>query len=76
MRALGMPVAQFVEIVLPQILAGEPYVVSHGFNLSRIAERQQILVDAYRAFAAASLEDDRYDVSSLLKRLTDQGYKK
>ena len=76
MRALGMPVAQFVEIVLPQILAGEPYVVSHGFNLSRIAERQQILVDAYRAFAAASLEDDRYDVRSILKRLTDQRYKR
>jgi len=76
MRALGMPVTQFVEIVLPQILAGEPYAVSHGFNLSRITERQQILSDAYRAFAAASLEDDRYDVSSLLKRLMDQGYEK
>ena len=76
MRVLGMPVAQFVEIVLPQILAGEPYAVSHGFNLSRITKRQQILADAYRAFAAASLEDDRYDVSSLLKRLMDQGYEK
>lgn len=76
MRQYGMPVDQFVEIVLPQILAGEPYAVSHGFNLTRIRERQQILADAYRAFAAASLEDDRYDVSSLLKRLMDHGYEK
>ena len=69
MRERGMPVDEFVEIVLPQILAGEPYAVSHGFNLSRIRERQQVVADAYHGFTASSLSDDRYDVKSLLSRM-------
>ncbi|MDG2459334.1 MAG: SDR family NAD(P)-dependent oxidoreductase [Luminiphilus sp.] len=66
MRALGMPVDDFVAIVLPQILAGEPYAVSHGYNLVRIEERHGAIADAYSSAAPLTADDDRYDVKKLL----------
>ena len=48
MRPMGMPVDEFAAIILPQMLAGEAYVVSHGYNQVRIDERQQQIADAYQ----------------------------
>ncbi|MBM13057.1 MAG: dehydrogenase [Halieaceae bacterium] len=69
MRSMGMPVDEFAGIVLPQILAGEPYVVSHGYNQVRINERQQQVASAYSRAAPRQKGDDRYDVRTLLASL-------
>ena len=73
MRPLGMPVDEFAEIIVPQILAGEPYVVSHGYNQVRIHERQTQILDAYERSAPRVEGDERYDVRVLLESLKSQG---
>ena len=69
MRPMGMPVDEFAAIILPQMLAGEAYVVSHGYNQVRIGERQQQIADAYQKSAPRREGDERYDVALLLKSL-------
>lgn len=69
MRPMGMPVDEFAGIILPQILAGEPYVVSHGYNQVRIDERQTEIANAYQRSAPREQGDERYDVSWLLRSL-------
>lgn len=69
MRPMGMPVDEFAGIVLPQILAGDPYVVSHGYNQVRIDERQQQIASAFSQAAPREEGDDRYDVRTLLASL-------
>ena len=64
-----MPVDQFVAAVLPQILAGEPYAVSHGYNKVRIAERAGAVNDAFDRYAPLTEGDDRFDVRKLLMSL-------
>ena len=73
MRPLGMPVDEFAEIIAPQILAGEPYVVSHGYNQVRIDERQSQIAHAYERSAPRVEGDERYDVRVLLESLKSQG---
>ena len=73
MRPLGMPVDEFAEIIAPQILSGEPYVVSHGYNRVRIDERQRQILDAYERSAPRVEGDQRYDVRVLLESLKNQG---
>ncbi len=69
MRPMGMPVDEFAGIVLPQMLAGEPYVVSHAYNQVRIDERQQQVASAFSRAAPREEGDDRYDVRTLLASL-------
>ena len=69
MRPMGMPVDEFAAIILPQMLAGEAYVVSHGYNQVRIDERQKQIADAYRKSAPRREGDERYDVALLLASL-------
>ena len=69
MRAMGMPVDDFANIILPQIMAGEPFVVSHGYNQVRIDERQAEIASAYQRSAPREKGDERYDVSWLLQSL-------
>ena len=73
MRSKGMPVDEFAEIIAPQILSGEPYVVSHGYNRVRIDERQSQILDAYERSAPRVEGDERYDVRVLLESLESQG---
>ena len=68
MRPMGMPVDEFVAIVIPQILAGEPYVVSHGYNPIRIEQRLAKIERAYRHYAPMSDSDARYDVRLLVEQ--------
>ncbi len=68
MRDLGMPVDEFAAITLPQILAGERYVVSHGYNQVRIDERYHSMRDAYTRSAPREEGDERYDVKQLRER--------
>ena len=71
MRPLGMPVDEFAAIVLPQMLAGEPYVVSHGYNQVRIDERYQAISAAYTRSAPRKEGDEHYDVRVLLEGLAN-----
>jgi hypothetical protein len=73
MRPMGMPVDEFAERVVPQILAGEPYVVSHGYNQVRIDERQSQIAHAYERSAPRAEGDERYDVRVLLESLRSRG---
>ena len=73
MRPMGMPVDAFADIILPQIIAGEPYVVSHGYNQVRIDERQAEIASAYQRSAPREDGDERYDVNWLLQSLNSQG---
>ena len=73
MRPMGMPVDEFAEIIVPQVLAGEPYVVSHGYNQVRIEERQSQIAGAYERSAPRAEGDERYDVRVLLESLKGQG---
>jgi NAD(P)-dependent dehydrogenase (short-subunit alcohol dehydrogenase family) len=68
MRQYGMPVEAFAKAVLPQILAGEPYVVSHAFNSVRIAERHQEIQQAFAQYAPRREGDDEYDVKAMLPK--------
>ena len=68
MRHLGMPIDEFAAITLPQILKGERYVVSHGYNQVRIDERYQLMRDAYTRSAPRQEGDERYDVTQLRER--------
>lgn len=72
MRPMGMPVDVFADLILPQIIAGEPYVVSHGYNQVRINERQAEIASAYQRSAPREEGDERYDVSWLLQSLNNQ----
>ena len=72
MRPMGMPVDDFAAIILPQIIAGEPYVVSHGYNQVRIDERQAEIASAYQRSAPREDGDERYDVNWLLQSLKKQ----
>ena len=73
MRLMGMPVDEFAERVVPQMLAGEPYVVTHGYNQVRIDERQSQIARAYERSAPRAEGDERYDVKVLLESLKSQG---
>jgi hypothetical protein len=61
-------VEAFAKAVLPQILAGEPYVVSHAFNSVRIAERHQEIQQAFAQYAPRREGDDEYDVKAMLPK--------
>ena len=72
MRPMGMPVDEFAAIILPQMLTGEAYVVSHGYNQVRIDKRQAEITSAYQRSAPREEGDERYDVSWLLQSLNNQ----
>lgn len=61
-RNIGMDADEFAARIVPQIAAGAPYCVSHGYNMVRIAERQAEIAAAYAAFAPRHDGDDEFDV--------------
>lgn len=65
----GMPVDQFAETIVPQMLARERFVVSHAYNVVRIAERAEALSAAYAAHAPRYPGDEEYDVRTVMERM-------
>lgn len=65
----GMPVDRFAEIVVPQMLACERFVVAHAYNVERIHERIDALDAAYAAHAPRYEGDEEYDVRTVVARL-------
>jgi NAD(P)-dependent dehydrogenase (short-subunit alcohol dehydrogenase family) len=65
----GMPVDEYAEIIVPQILRRQRFVVSHMSNLARIEERMGALKAAYLEHAFDDREEPDYDVRNFLARL-------
>lgn len=66
----GMDVDRFTEIAMPQIKAGEFYIVTHAYNAVKIEERIAEIRRAYETWAPRHEGDDQYDVRTLLRRLS------
>lgn len=64
----GMPVERFAEIVVPQLLARQRFVVAHAFNVERIHERIDELDAAYATSAPRYPGDDEYDVRTVMAK--------
>lgn len=69
----GMPVDRFAEIIVPQMLARERFVVAHAYNVVRIHERIDALDAAYAAHAPRYSGDEEYDVRTVIARMRGQG---
>lgn len=65
----GMDVDEYVDIVLPQILSRRRFVVSHGYNTIRIAERMGELFASYDEFALPAEEDAKHDVQLVMEQM-------
>jgi len=69
----GMDVERYVEIILPQILQRRRFVVSHGYNSVRIAERMDELNQSYTEFALPFEEDAQHDVRLVFAKMRQSG---
>lgn len=65
----GMPADEFAQIIVPQMLARERFVVAHAYNQVRIHERIDALDAAFAAHAPRYEGDDEYDVRLVITRL-------
>ncbi|MHA7819398.1 MAG: SDR family NAD(P)-dependent oxidoreductase [Erythrobacter sp.] len=65
----GMDVEDYVNIILPQIMARRRFVVSHGYNEVRIAERMDELAASYADYALPADEDAKHDVRLVIGQL-------
>ncbi len=72
----GMNVEDYIDIILPQILGRRRFVVSHGYNEVRIAERMDELAQSYAEFALPAEQDARHDVQSVMKQLREAATQK
>ncbi len=73
---LGMNADDYANIVLAQVQAKEAYIVSHAYNVERIAPRNEALAQAYAKYAPRYPGDDVYDVPLLIERMTRARAKK
>ena len=60
----GMPTEQFIELTMPQLKAGEFYVVSHAYNQVMIDRKHAALSAAFSKYAPRYEGDSQYDVRS------------
>ncbi|MEL7232176.1 MAG: SDR family NAD(P)-dependent oxidoreductase, partial [Pseudomonadota bacterium] len=68
-EAFAMSADTFAEKVVKQIASGEPYVVTHAYNIERIKPIHAAIEDAYARNAPRYEGDDEYDVPLLIERL-------
>jgi NAD(P)-dependent dehydrogenase (short-subunit alcohol dehydrogenase family) len=66
---LGMDVDDYAATIVPQIFARRRFVVSHGYNTVRIAERMDELAQSYAEYALPPDEDARHDVRLVMDQL-------
>jgi NAD(P)-dependent dehydrogenase (short-subunit alcohol dehydrogenase family) len=72
-RDVAMPAERYAQIILPQIVARERFVVSHAYNAVRIAERTEALEAAYARYAPRYDGDSEHDVRTHVARLRGEG---
>ncbi|MEO0550593.1 MAG: SDR family oxidoreductase [Pseudomonadota bacterium] len=71
MKNHTMDTDEFVGICMPQIKAGNPYVVSHAYNMEHVRDRYETISEAYAKFAPRYDGDDEYDVRTFIKKMMD-----
>lgn len=65
----GMAADRFAEIIVPQMLVRERFVVAHAYNVVRYHERIGALDAAYSKYAPRYDGDDEYDVRTVIARM-------
>lgn len=65
----GMDAGRYADIVVPQLLARRRFVVSHGYNEVRIAERMDELAESYAEYALPAEEDAQHDVRLVMEKM-------
>lgn len=68
----GMSPDKFVNILMPQIKAGEFYIVSHSYNAERIREQYEEIKTAFDTYAPRHDDDENYDIQIFIKKLKSQ----
>ena len=68
----GMPTDEFIGIAMPQLKAGEFFVVSHAYNMVPITERYEMLKSAYDKYAPRYDGDQRYNVRTVIKPILEE----
>ena len=68
----GMPTDEYVAKAMPQIKAGNFFVVSHSYNMERITDRYEMLKAAYGEYAPRYEGDQQYDVRTMVAPLLEQ----
>ncbi len=63
-RLKGMDADQYAKTIVPQMEAGEYYLVSHSYNAVRLDERYDEVKAAFAQYAPRYEGDDEYDVIS------------
>lgn len=63
-RLKGLDADRFAEIIVPQMEAGEYYLVSHSYNVVRLDERYDEVKAAFAKYAPRYEGDEEYDVIS------------
>ena len=71
MMQFGMAADEFVDRLIPQMKAGEFYIVSHPYNAVRITEAYEEVKQAFDTYAPRFDGDEAYDVQLLM-----EGFKK
>lgn len=72
----GMLPEEFVDRLMPQIKAGEFYIVSHPYNLIRIGEAYQEVKQSFDKYAPRFEGDERYDIEIFREELKKKRAKK
>lgn len=67
----GMEVDRYIDLILPQIMGRRRFVVSHGYNQVRIAERMDELAASYEEFALPADQDAQHDVRLMMRQLRE-----
>ena len=63
----GMPTDDFTALVLPQIKAGNYYVVSHPHHRSYVEARYEAIKAAYVTYAPRYKGDEKYDTKKMIQ---------
>ena len=68
----GMPTDEFIEKAMPQLKAGNFFVVTHAYNMVPITERYEMLMAAYETYAPRYEGDRQYDVRTVVTPMLEQ----
>ena len=71
-RDQAMAAEEYAGIILPQIAARERFVVSHAYNVERLAERSEAVEAAFARYAPRYAGDEEYDVRHFIHRQREQ----
>jgi len=69
---MGMSPDEFADKLLPQMKAGQFYLVGHAYNAVRIAEEYEEIKTAFDKYAPRYKGDEKYDIRILMEQLQRQ----